>query len=180
MEFDFPRQHEEKVQQASAVSVMDGGESNASSGHLTWVLNWSTSPGVCSHGGKAARVLWSELMWAGRQSQVKAAAEASPLLLCGALAASFSGSLREPADTEPDGRSPVCPPICLSVSTRLDFIPAFLLLALSLGLSPKSPTDNGEGMSHSTENRSPAGAFISFVPPVQVFVHIPMKQKLVS
>lgn len=35
MEFDFPRQHEEKVQQASAVSVMDGGESNASSGHLT-------------------------------------------------------------------------------------------------------------------------------------------------
>lgn len=81
MEFDFPRQHEEKVQQASAVSVMDGGESNASSEHLTWVLNWSTSPGVCSHGGKAARVLWSELMWAGRQSQVKAAAEASPLLL---------------------------------------------------------------------------------------------------
>lgn len=115
MEFDFLRQHEEKVQQASAVSVMDGGESNASSGHLTWVLNWSTSPGVCSHVGKAARVLWSELMWAGRQSQVKAAAEASPLLLCGALAASFSSSLREPADTEPDGRSPVCPPICLSV-----------------------------------------------------------------
>lgn len=174
MEFDFPRQHEEKVQQASAVSVMDGGESNASSGHLTWVLNWSTSPGVCSHVGKAAR--WADVGWPAES----AAAEASPLLLCGALAASFSGSLREPADTETDGRSPVCPPICLSVSTRLDFIPAFLLLALSLGLSPKSPTDNGEGMSHSTENRSPAGAFISFVPPVQVFVHIPMKPKLVS
>lgn len=174
MEFDFPRQHEEKVQQASAVSVMDGGESNASSGHLTWVLNWSTSPGVCSHVGKAAR--WADVGWLAES----AAAEASPLLLCGALAASFSSSLREPADTETDGRSPVCPPICLSVSTRLDFIPAFLLLALSLGLSPKSPTDNGEGMSHSTENRSPAGAFISFVPPVQVFVHIPMKPKLVS
>lgn len=36
MEFDFPRQHEEEVAQASAVSVMDGvPESNASSGHLT-------------------------------------------------------------------------------------------------------------------------------------------------
>lgn len=109
MEFDFPRQHEEKVQQASAVSVMDGGESNASSGHLTWVLNWSTSPGVCSHVGKAAR--WADVGWPAES----AAAEASPLLLCGALAASFSGSLREPADTETDGRSPVCPPICLSV-----------------------------------------------------------------
>lgn len=109
MEFDFPRQHEEKVQQASAVSVMDGGESNASSGHLTWVLNWSTSPGVCSHVGKAAR--WADVGWPAES----AAAEASPLLLCGALAASFSSSLREPADTEPDGRSPVCPPICLSV-----------------------------------------------------------------
>lgn len=109
MEFDFPRQHEEKVQQASAVSVMDGGESNASSGHLTWVLNWSTSPGVCSHVGKAAR--WADVGWPAES----AAAEASPLLLCGALAASFSSSLREPADTETDGRSPVCPPICLSV-----------------------------------------------------------------
>lgn len=109
MEFDFPRQHDEKVQQASAVSVMDGGESNASSGHLTWVLNWSTSPGVCSHVGKAAR--WADVGWPAES----AAAEASPLLLCGALAASFSSSLREPADTETDGRSPVCPPICLSV-----------------------------------------------------------------
>lgn len=109
MEFDFLRQHEEKVQQASAVSVMDGGESNASSGHLTWVLNWSTSPGVCSHVGKAAR--WADVGWPAES----AAAEASPLLLCGALAASFSSSLREPADTETDGRSPVCPPICLSV-----------------------------------------------------------------
>lgn len=36
VDFDFPRQHEEKVPQASAVSVMDGvPESNASSGHLT-------------------------------------------------------------------------------------------------------------------------------------------------
>lgn len=180
MEFDFPRQHEEKVQQASAVSVMDGGESNASSGHLTWVLNWSTSPRVCSHGGKAARVLWSELMWAGRQNQVKAAAEASPLLLwrsrCQLQQLSEGTCWHRDRWQES------------SLSAHLSLCVAFppgwtSFLPFSSSPSPsetKSPTDNGEGMSHSTENRSPAGAFISFVPPVQVFVHIPMKPKLVS
>lgn len=112
-------------------------ESNASSGLLTWVLNWSTSPGVCSHGGKAAvddeinRVLWSELMWVGRQNQVwkqlQRRVPCCSVALSLPASAALWGNLLTPRPMA--GVQPVRPSVSLcGVSTRL----AFLLLALSL------------------------------------------------